>query len=389
MTSAQHPAVALTQELVRIPSENPPTEEQAVADFIAAWMRKLPGVEVEVQEVHPKRPNVIGRLRSANNRPGFAILGHMDTVPVGKGWTQDPFGGQIVDGRLYGRGACDMKAGLAAGMTALAAVAKSGRTPDRNIMVCATVDEEGSHMTGGVNLIERKVLDSETFIIAAEPTNLEVVVAHKGLVWLEVETLGKLAHAGNPQVGVDAIRAAAAFITAFYDLISALPHNHCRLGKAAATFSAIQGGIKTNVVPDRARIEVDVRLPPPMTLADIHQFADAAARKAEQAVPGSTVKFRQFNNDRPPVVADETSELVAALSAAIQAVTGNPPKMTGLPAYTDASVAAALTGNPHGLVFGPGALAQAHTVDEYVPVKQIEQAARTFELTIQKLCFSK
>jgi succinyl-diaminopimelate desuccinylase len=387
MTKSPGAAVELTRDLVRIPSENPPATEQRVAEFVAAWLRRIPGVDVEVYEVRPGRPNVIGRLRADSGAPALAILAHMDTVPVGDGWTKDPFGGVIENGRLYGRGACDMKAGLAAAMLALERAAASTSKRSRDLLVCATVDEEGSHMLGGVDLVSRGIVDRDTYIVATEPTNLEIIVAHKGLVWLEVEAVGKLAHAGNPQFGVDAVRAAAEFITEFHARIAALSHEHGRLGRPTATFSGVQGGIKTNVVPDRARLEIDVRLPPPMTIADVHRIAGQAAEIAERKVPGARVSCRQLNNERPPVEADERSELVGALRRAVERITGRAAVLSGFPAYTDASVIQACTGNRHGLVFGPGALAQAHTVDEYVSLDQVEACAAILVETVTTLCF--
>lgn len=329
----------------------------------------------------------MARLPSGTSAPAFAMLAHMDTVPVGEGWTRNPFGGEIIDGLLYGRGACDMKAGLAVVMSVLAAAARSGRKPRRDILVCATVDEEGSQMLGGNDLITRGVVNRETLVIATEPSDLEVIVSHKGLVWMEIQTTGKLAHAGNPQVGVDAVRAAAEFVTRFHRAISLLPQRHEMLGQPTVTFSHASGGIKTNVVPDRARLELDIRLPPPLSIAEVHRLVERCAREVEAEVPGCSVAFKQMNNERPPVEADCSAELVSAMSEAVHAVTGGTKGLAGFPAYTDASVVQARTGNRTALVFGPGRLAQAHSVDEYVPIDHIEKAEAIMNRTVDRLCF--
>jgi succinyl-diaminopimelate desuccinylase len=388
MTNLYSEGVELTRELVRLPSENPPATEQRVGEFVAQWLRRVPGVEVEVFEVQPGRSNVVGRLRSGSSAPAVAILAHMDTVPVGDGWSKDPFGGEIEHGRLYGRGSCDMKAGLACAMVALKRAAAQKSSPRRDILVCATVDEEGSHMLGGMDLIRHGIVDKDSFVVATEPTSLEIIIAHKGLVWLEVEAIGKLAHAGNPALGVDAVRAMSAFVMEFHAQIMALPHQHDRLGRTTATFSKIEGGIKTNVVPDRARLEIDVRIPPPMSIADVHVLAGVAAERAQQLVPGARLSFRQLNNERPPVEADEQGEFVRALSGAFRETTARPAVLTGFPAYTDASVIQARTGNRQSLVFGPGALAQAHTVDEYVPIDEIDACTDILTRSLAKLCFA-
>jgi succinyl-diaminopimelate desuccinylase len=312
----------------------------------------------------------------------------MDTVPVGEGWTRNPFGGDVADGLLYGRGACDMKAGLAVAMAVLAAAARSGRKPRRDIIVCATIDEEGHYMRGINNLIDRGVVNRETLVVATEPTGLEVVVAHKGLVWMEVRTTGKLAHAGNPHVGVDAVRAAAEFATRFHRAVSQLPHQHPTLGRPTVTFSHASGGIKTNVVPDHARLELDIRLPPPMSIAEAKDLLDRCAREVEAEIPGCSFAFSQFNNDRPPVEADRSSDFLSVLREATCAVTGRTTELAGIPAYTDASVVQARTGNRTSLVFGPGRLAQAHTVDEYVPVEHIKKAEQILARAVDQLCFT-
>jgi succinyl-diaminopimelate desuccinylase len=272
-------------------------------------------------------------------------------------------------------------------MSVLATAARCGKKPRRDLVVCATVDEEGSHMLGGNDLIARGVVDRGSFIVATEPTDLQVIVAHKGLIWMEVLTTGKLAHAGNPHVGVDAVRAAAEFVTRFHRVIAALPHRHETLGRPTVTFSHASGGIKTNVVPDHARLELDIRLPPPMSIAEVEQLVERCAREVEAEIPGCSFACKRFNNDRPPVEADPSAQIVRAMSDAVAVVTGSARSLGGFPAYTDASVVQARTGNRTALVFGPGRLAQAHTVDEYVPVDHIEKAEAILNRTANSLCF--
>lgn len=381
------PAVELTRDLVRIPSENPVGTEAEVAAFVSAWFSRLPGVDVQVMEVQPGRPNVIARLAAATNAPPLALIAHMDTVPFGTGWERSPNSGYIADGKLYGRGSCDMKSGLAVAMTALANAANSGRKPRRALMVCATMDEEGPLMQGVNHLVDMGIVGKDTLVVATEPSDLKVVVAHKGLVWIEVESHGKLAHAGNPQVGVDAIRAMAEFVVEMKRAIDALGHDHPLLGRTEITFSAISGGIKTNVVPDQARLEIDVRVPPPLSIEDILDLVVKACRHAEARVPGSRLQHRQFNNMRPPVEADVEGALTAAMLDGVTLATGSTGETAVFPAYTDASVVQARTGNRNCLVFGPGRLQQAHTIDEYVPIEQIEKAAAALDALVERVCF--
>lgn len=243
-------------------------------------------------------------------------------------------------------------------------------------------------MLGVTDLIRRGVLNADTLVVATEPSDLKVVVAHKGLVWIEAKIHGKLAHAGNPQFGVDAVRATAEFITRFKCAIDELPHRHPTLGRSEITFSRIEGGIKTNVVPDYVRLEMDIRLPPPLTIADIHALSAKCAREAETVVAGARIECRQLNNDRPPVEADAADEFAKVFCDTTAKVTGVADVVAVFPAYTDASVVQAMTSNPRCLVFGPGRLAQAHTIDEYVVVEQIEKSALVLDGVVQRLCFS-
>ena len=385
--SSVHPTVELTQALVRIPSENPTTTEQGVSDYVAEWFRSVGDIEVKRYEVQPGRVNVVGRVRSDTSAPPLAILAHMDTVPIGTGWSRDPFGGELADGRLYGRGACDMKAGLAVAMSVLREASRDTSKLKRDFLVCATVDEEGTQMLGGADLIDQGVLDEKSLVIATEPTDLNVVTAHKGLVWMEVIVEGRLAHAGHAHLGVDAVRAGAEFITLMQRRVAALPYRHDLLGPPTVTFSGIQGGIKTNVVPNHARLELDIRLTPPMTTEQVHKLAQECAREAESVVPGARFTLRQFSSVRPAVQAQEGTALLDALQSAAGAVLEAKAMPAGSVAYTDAAVLQARTGNPTSLVFGPGSMTRAHTVDEFVPLDEIVKAEAVLSRTVKAICY--
>lgn len=366
-------AAGLTRALLRIRSENPTTTEADAAEFIAGWFHRL-GVEVEVDEVVPGRPNVVARLRGRGG-PALAYLAHQDTVPAGSGWTQDPFGGEVVDGKMYGRGAADMKSGLAAVMIAMKQVVEAGIAPSRDFLVCATVDEEGAKMLGAVHLVEKGLLDKDSFVVATEPTALQLVSAHKGVMWYRIETSGKMSHAGTPYIGADANHGLAAAILAVKERFASLPYDHPILGKAYLTVGQMAGGAKTNVVPDRAWAEVDTRLVPPMTTPETEQMLRQAVEEAAATVPGVTGSLSVVTINRPPVEARADSPVLAAFTGAFRQVTGREVVKAGFPAYTDAAIVSAMTGNEHCVLFGPGHMEQAHTADEYVPVEEVEIAA--------------
>ena len=189
--------IELTKKLVQIQSENPTGTEREIAVFVKDWFSKIPGVKTETYEVAPDRPNVIARIEGESPYPRLACLGHMDTVPAGEGWTKNPFGGEIEQGRLYGRGATDMKGGLAVAMMALKNVALSGKKLKESFLVCATMDEEGVEMLGALDVVAKKLVEKDTFLIACEPSGLKCGVEHKGVIWYELITNGIPSHAGN------------------------------------------------------------------------------------------------------------------------------------------------------------------------------------------------
>ncbi|MHB1131719.1 MAG: M20 family metallopeptidase [Chloroflexota bacterium] len=366
--------VGLTQALVRLRTQNPTDAEAECAAFVADWCRRA-GIAATVEEVLPGRPNVIVRLPGEGHAPALAYLAHMDTVPAGQGWTVDPFGGEVREGKLYGRGAADMKSGLAASLLALKYVADRGLRLRRDFLVCATIDEEGAHMYGASRLIEQGLLDKDTLMVAAEPTSLDLVVAQKGVMWYKLETFGKMSHAGNPDVGADAMHGLAEVILELKRRFAALPHNHPLLGRNSVTIGQCAAGQKTNVVPDYAWAEIDTRLVPPMTTREAEQIVQEVVAEAAARVPGVRGQASTVTIDRPPVETGADSPLLGAFGRAFAEVVGRPVAHIGFPAYTDAAIAAAVTGNQNCVLFGPGHLREAHTVDEYVPVDEIGVAA--------------
>jgi succinyl-diaminopimelate desuccinylase len=366
--------VKLVRELIGINSENPTGSEKEIGNFVRNWFKSVTGLNVETYEALPNRANIVAVLKGDTDCPGLAYICHMDTVPVGDGWTRDPFGGIIENGRLYGRGSTDMKGGLAAAMIALKRAALSGKRFSKNFLVCATVDEEGVDMKGALDLAERKIVAKDTYLVACEPTGLRCAVEHKGVIWYELTMEGKASHAGNPRVGANAVYAAGEAMIGLKRMFDGLEADSVLVGRPTATFSRFEGGHKTNVVPDRARCEIDVRIPAPMTIRDVTEAMRAAIAAA---VTDGRIKWnlRQFNIDRPPITALRDSPLTRALEPAFKNRMARSLEYFGLPAYTDASIIGARIGNPYGYLFGPGILELAHTADEYVPVDEVESAA--------------
>ena len=373
MNFADSEVVKLTQELIRIPSENPIGTEEAIGDFIFNWLKEL-DVEVTKQEVEPGRYNIVAKLPGEKREHNLLYIAHMDTVPAGEGWSHDPFKGEMADGKMYGRGSSDMKGGLAAAMVAFKRIALKREKLNYDFVLIASVDEEGREMKGALSAIEKGYAHKNSYVIATEPSGLTVMPAHKGPNWYEIVAHGKASHAGNPSVGVDAIHAMSEILISLKKIVSELPYDDALVGKPTVTVGKISGGVKTNVVPAECRAEIDLRLVVPMTLEEGKQIIEKAIEEGTKKVKGSSATFKMLTIERPPVNASKDSPLVLAAANSVKKVTGKDAVYSGLPAYTDASIIAARTGSEHCISFGPGNLAQAHTIDEYVPVEHLDLA---------------
>jgi len=373
----RHPAVELTAELVRINSENPCRLEGEIIRYIAAMLDNE-GISYQLIEVAPERSNLVVKLKGQNKRPPIALIAHCDTVPAGSGWEKNPFGGEIIDGRLYGRGSCDMKAGLAAALYAVKHAAKTASLPGDLVFV-ASVDEEGPDMLGILNILDSDILTPSTLIIAPEPTELHVVRAHRGVMWYEVEVHGRASHGGHAERGIDANHALAEVICELKAAVNALPFQHPLLGSALLSVGKMSGGEKTNMVPNKAIAEIDFRIVPPLTAEDANMLIEKATHRAIQRVPGATVKIRNLGMQRSPVETPENSAVVNLLCQSYAIVLGHEPTLAGYVAYTDAAVVSLLTSNQNSVCFGPGNLEQAHAVDEWTDISQIEHCAEIFK----------
>lgn len=367
--------INLTRELVRIPSENPNGTEAEVGEYVFTWLSKA-GIEVWKEPVVDNRFNVIARIKGdTNSSPPLVWLAHMDTVPAGEGWTKDPFGGEIVDGRLYGRGSADMKGGLACGMVALKRLVSQGFRPKGDLLLIASVDEEGPDMLGAMDAYQKGLVTSDSYLLAIEPSDLKILAAHKGPLWYRLAVHGKMAHAGMPHQGIDAIHGMSACLMKLKELVRQLPYDDELLGPATVNVGKIHGGVKTNIVPDACYAEVDLRATYPMTVDEADAVIERALTEGVALVPGATASWQRLGLKRPPQKIPGDSPLLRAFTASAREVLGQ-AEIAGFPAYTDAAIIASLVGSPHCLTFGPGDLSQAHAVDEFVPVEQLEPAVQ-------------
>ena len=370
-----HPAVLLAQKLIQIDSQNPVSNEKAIISFIGEWLSEE-GVPFQLQEVAENRSNLIVTAKGEGRRPPVILVAHTDTVPIGEGWTEEPLGGVIKDGRIYGRGAADMKTGLAA---ALYAARKAyGESLPGDFIVVASVDEEGPGMAGIKALLDAGIVGKDSIVISPEPTSLEVVRAHRGVMWYELMAQGVSVHGGHADRGVDANHALVEALSEIKTAVAALPFYDPLLKGPLVTIGHMNGGEKTNVVPNYARAEVDLRIVPPLTADNANELMQRCADRALGRVPGASIEVKNLGLQRGPVLIDENAEIIQYLTKGYKKVMGDDPVHAGYVAYTDAAVVSLLTGNENSICFGPGSLEQGHTLDEWASVEEVEKCAEIF-----------
>lgn len=379
-------AMELTMKLVRIDSTDPGACEGEIGTFIFQYLKDL-GVPVIKKEVLPGRFNIMAKVEGEEDAPALVYICHMDTATTGEGWTVSPFGAEVIRGRIYGRGACDMKSGLACALsafTSMALKARNGKKPGRSLVFIGTVDEE-DFMRGAEAAIADGWVSKDSWVLDTEPTNGQIEVAHKGRTWFEITVNGITAHASTPWKGADAIAAMAEIIAAIRRRIAACPV-HPDLGASTVTFGQIEGGYRPYVVPDSCRVWIDMRLVPPTDTAGAAAIVEDAIAAATKEIPGITAAY-QITGNRPYVEKDEQSPLLNALSRACEEVTGEPAPVSFFPGYTDTAVIAGTLGNHNCMSYGPGDLELAHKPDEYVPCEDILRCEEVLTRLADNLLF--
>ena len=367
--------VAIARALVATPSVNPEIEESgtgeaAVAELTAGWLRAW-GLSVETFEVAAGRWNVVGRLVGNGVGPTLLLNGHLDTVGVA-GMSVEPFGAELKDGRLWGRGSCDMKGGVAA---LLAATARLARDPLPGVLVVAlTADEE--HASLGMEALVRSGMRADAAVVC-EPTGLAVMPAHKGFVWVEAAFRGRAAHGSRPDAGVDAIEHAGRYLAALGVLRSRLQtvEPHPLLGHGSFHAGTIDGGSAPSVYPDACRLVLERRTLPGESAAVVMDEFQAVLDDLAAEVPELEAKLTQ-GLARPASEIPKDSPLVTGLLAAL-AAEGVDPMLAGMTAWVDAAFLN--QAGTSAVCFGPGSIAQAHSADEWIDPSEIVTCAAVLE----------
>ena len=378
MGAMTNPTTDLLAGMVEINSVNPSlvpggAGEREVAAYVSRWARDA-GLEVEVLEATPGRPSVVVRARGAGGGRSLLFCGHLDTVTL-EGMHDTSV--RIDGDRLYGRGSYDMKAGVAAALIACRQAAELGLAGD--VIVAAVADEE--HASLGVQEVLQTV-EADAAIVT-EPTELEVVVAHRGFVWTEIEVHGVAAHGSRPHLGVDAIVKTGPILTALGQLDRDLAaRTHPLLGRGSVHASIIRGGEELSSYPARCVLGLERRTLPGETGADIEAELAALLDACRQADPELQAQARTLLVREPFEVAQDT-ELVQAVQAAATAQTGRAPSIGGASYWADAAFIAA-AGIPT-VMYGPAGEG-AHAAEEWVSLASAEVVAQTLTRVAQELC---
>ncbi len=385
---------ALSRELVRIDSRNPDLVpgapgEGACAARLAAVLRAW-GFAVDLYDAVPGRPNVVARIgRGEPGAPVLMLNGHLDVVGT-DGMVHEPFAAEVRDGRLYGRGAADMKAGIAA-MCAAAARAHADGAVRGEVVIAAVADEE-FESAGTLALVERLksgALRADACVIT-EPTRLAIMPAHRGFAWYTVTLHGRAAHGSRYDLGVDAIRHAG-LVLAELDALDAveLPGRapHALLGRGSLHASLIEGGVGLTTYPERCVLRLERRtIPSESAESALAEIEAAAARVAARLRAAGREAFRAdvaLDFAQPPSDVAPGAPIVRALGTAL-AGAGEAVRVEGMPAWTDAALLNA-AGVPT-VCFGPGDIGLAHSAEEWVGLDEVERATDVLARLVRDWC---
>jgi succinyl-diaminopimelate desuccinylase len=383
--------VDLTRALVRIDSVIRPeigNTEAGVVEFLRSWVRRELGLEPTVETVEPGRENLFFTLDSGRPGPCLLLEGHTDVVSEGdRGrWSVDPFGGELQNGRIYGRGACDMKAGLAVNLVVAKALLAAGVSWQGRLALCFVCDEEGL-MIGIKDFIRRGHADGVGACLVPEPEENQLCLSMKGAIRAVARVHGRMAHGAMPRTGINPNTRLARIILAFerYESAQILRRGQDPfLGFPSVTFTVLRSPppgapAQLNVMPGEAEGFVDIRTVP----GQDHDEVRGDLRRILGELGSEDPDFRadlEFIEDRPVVSIGKDEPLVQEAARAFREVTGREPVYNGVPGATDGTFLWAWKGIPC-LVNGPGPRHVPHQVDEYVEVDQLLEAARVYALT--------
>ena len=366
--------IALTQELMRMRTPNPPADYSVIAPRMRELMTEL-GLEIAVMQGQEGKPNVVGLWRGSGGGPTLLIDAHMDVVDAGSGWEHDPWAAEIVDGVIWGRGAADMKAALSILIHVTKALKASGFKPKGNLIITATNDDETAGKMGLKYVVEQGLKKAgwpmPDFHLLLEASSWTVNLAYKGRVWIRVAIEGKTAHGGKPENGVNAIMKCVDLIGG----VLAIPRkSHPLIGADSINVGTINGGEKTNIVPGACKVTFDYRFVPGTNsdeaVARVKAVADGLARKDPDF---KVVGFEVFEK-RDPFEVPESLKEIALLKQCIADERGKPAQVGGTLSAGNAYWS--LSNGINATMTGPGLADVIHTSKEHMSVKDLTEGAR-------------
>jgi succinyl-diaminopimelate desuccinylase len=359
--------IELARSLIEIDTANPPGSELAAAERVAERLR-AGGVEVTVHPFGDRRANLLARIPGTGDRPALVLSGHLDTVPVGpQEWQHPPRAGEVDGGRLYGRGAVDMKGSVAAMALAMCELRQSAGEPAGDVLLALTGGEE-TDSCGAWMLARSGLLAHAGMLVVGEPTGFGVGIAHRGALWVRVTATGKRGHGSQPVRENNAICRLLDWLHPLDEIEAMVADgDDPLLGSGSVSVNVIAGGDAANVVPDLAEATLDFRTVPGQDHAELLE-------RLRSRGPDLSVTVVR---DAPPVSTAADSEIVEVALEAVAAATGASAHTRGLAYLTDASAFVAVLGLP-AVIVGPGREQQAHVVDENVPVEALEQAVELY-----------
>ena len=391
--------IEITADFVKIPNVNPPGENYPkFTDYYAKRTKEI-GLEATIIEV-PKerveamgyelpRTNALATLRGTEGKPVLHMNGHFDVVPVGSSWTRDPFGAEIEDGKLYGRGASDMKGSIAAQLMAAVAIKRAGIKLKGTIVCSATCDEETGGQLGAGYVVEKGYGDADYGINSDSGPTDAVSLGHRGAMWMEITTKGVTAHGSVPHKGVNAVEKMADIIKELQALredfktrVSEMPLADPLQKHPTITIGGtIHGGLKTNVVPDRCYMTIDRRVPYEETPEEAKEEIEAALRRVAERDPELDYETKVVNRVEP-CYTPESSEIVQTLKRNVKAVLGSEARVSYGGGYTDMWYFNKIMAMAH---YGVNTRGQAHTADEYLDLEGLITGTKVIALTALEL----
>ena len=358
----------LLRSLIQIKSVNPPGNENQIANFIKKFLLKN-NIHSELVPLEEGRSSVIAKIEGEEER-NITLCGHLDTVRVKEeDWTKPAFQGLIENGKMYGRGASDMKGGVAAILYAAALLKRRGIVPKKTVQLTLTADEEWGYR-GAKNLLDGGYFDRTDFLIITEPSNLQVSTGEKGELWIRAKFYGKSAHGSTPDVGVNTIIPGSEFVANVTERYEKIFEADPFWGKTSMNIGQFHGGVQVNIVPNYSEIQLDFRV---ISEEDKEKAVELVRKTGEEIAKKYKVRFtEEIFNYHPPIFTSPDNPYVEKFlqAAGIKEVI--------ITKYcTDGATILPIKKMPF-IIFGPGDIAQAHQNDEYIELESLHRAVDTF-----------